>query len=89
MRIIPTNKMLFKFQYVSSSLCTFYNACIESIEHLFWECPYSQDLLVRLSTLLRDNSFKVTISKTEALLGISNSRPSTNLCNSLFIMIKF
>jgi len=38
-RIIPTNKMLFKFQYVSSSLCTFCNANIETIEHLFWECP--------------------------------------------------
>ena len=84
--IIPTNKIVLKVQYVSSSFCTFCNA---NIKHLFWECPCSQDLSVQLSTLLRDNSFNVTISKTEALRGMSNSRPLTNQCNFIFIVMNY
>jgi len=46
MRILPTNKLLYKFKYVKSNLCDFCNCQTKTIEHLLWEChilqPYGQ-----------------------------------------------
>ena len=37
-RNIATNKHLLKCKYVASSLCSFCNMAIETIDHLFWKC---------------------------------------------------
>ena len=34
-RILPTNNYLF----INSNLCDFWSISIETIEHIFWECP--------------------------------------------------
>ena len=38
-RILAVNEFLFKINYVSSPLCSFCDVCIETINHLFWDCP--------------------------------------------------
>ena len=68
MRIIPTNKLLYKFKLVNCSLCTFCNSTIESIEHLYWECNKIQPLCKILDILIASTTINITISKREALL---------------------
>ena len=89
MRIIPTNKMLYKFKYVSSSLCDFCSAAIESIEHLFWECSYIQPLWNELNKFIASKSINIVINKKDALLGITSINLHADICNSLIIIMKF
>lgn len=42
MRVIPTNLFLTKCRITDSSLCSFCNMEIETINHLFWECLHVQ-----------------------------------------------
>ena len=48
-RNIATNKYLLKCKYAESSLCTFCNMAVESIDHLFWECDLIQHFWNNLS----------------------------------------
>ena len=49
-RIITTNKYLFKCKLNSSNLCDFCVSHIETIEHLFRECPTIQHIWSQLLT---------------------------------------
>ena len=44
MRIVRTNKELFKFSLVNSTLCDFCSQTTETTYHLFWECSHTQEL---------------------------------------------
>ena len=59
-RNIATNKYLLKRNYIASSLCSFCNMAIETIEHLFWECVLIQYFWNKLFDLLIKYNFNVT-----------------------------
>ena len=89
MRIIPTNKLLLKYKLVESSLCSFCNTDIESIEHLYWECFETQKLWRELNVLIASKSLNIIISKQEALLGITKQSKFSNISNYLILIMKF
>ena len=51
-RIIPTNKFLHAIQLSDSSRCTFCKQETETIPHLFWLCPVTQQFLRRIDSEL-------------------------------------
>ena len=56
-RNIATNKYLLKCKYVASSLCSFCNMAIETLDHLFWECAITQYFWNKLFDLLSQYNF--------------------------------
>ena len=56
-RNIATNKYLLKCKYVPSSLCSFCNMAIETLDHLFWECFITQYFWNKLFDLLSQYNF--------------------------------
>jgi len=77
MRILPTNKLLYKFKYVNSNLCDFCNCQTETIEHLFWECHIIQPLWSNLNNLFKENSINYVIKKKDILLGLKSETALT------------
>ena len=53
-RIIPTNNWLFKCNLVNTKNCNFCKIHTETIEHLFWECPISKTLWLRVFEWLQN-----------------------------------
>ena len=56
-RNITTNKYLLKCKYTESSLCSFCNMAIETIDHLFWECHFVQYFWNKLFDFLSQHHF--------------------------------
>ena len=73
-KILPTNKWLFKCNLSVSPYCSFCHLCIESIEHLLWECTYSKNLWLKLQEWLDTPlGIKHNFTKEDTLLGNSDS----------------
>ena len=51
-----TNVKLLKWNMVNTDKCTFYNVEIETIEHLFWNCPTAKHLWNQVVQWLRDTT---------------------------------
>ena len=51
-RILPTNKFLNAVQLSTTNTCTFCKQEIETIMHLFWQCPITQSFLATIDTEL-------------------------------------
>ena len=67
-RNIATNKYLLKCKYVASSLCSFCNMAIETLDHLFWECSITQYFWNKLFDLLSQYNFNDIKNKFHILL---------------------
>lgn len=88
-RIIPTNKYLFKCKLNSSNLCDFCVSHIETIEHLFWECPTIQHIWSQLLTYLSTKSIHIQLTKQIALLGYFDNNKYSNVINNILIIMKY
>lgn len=85
-RTIATNYFLNKIQYTDNPNCTFCNINTETIEHLFWECTYVQQLL---NTLFKDKCNLYYVNKVNFILGIlDNALETYKAHNTLFLFIK-
>ena len=63
LRIIPTNKSLYKFKLVDSNLCDFCIMNIDSLKHMFWECNHVQHFWNQLQTFLnRINDMNISLN---------------------------
>ena len=89
MRILPTNVILFKYKYVNSNLCELCNCFIETIEHLFWECQITQNLLSSLNIFLTNNNINIAYNKRDILFGMSSNSPYSCMYNYLIIIMKY
>lgn len=69
-QIIPTNNWLFKCKLIDSKSCTFCNFQNESIDHLFWYCPNSKNLWLKLAEWLNIQPFTFK----QAILGDPNNQ---------------
>ena len=45
MGIVRTNKELFRFAIVNSTLCDFCGRIVDNVKHLFWDCEHTQAFL--------------------------------------------
>ena len=87
-RIILTNKLII-CKIVDSNLCDFCNNTIETIEHLFYDCHYSQILWNNISKYLNDKNIKVTFHRKKALLGITKMTQYSKQLNFIIITAKY
>ena len=60
-RLIPTNSYLSTIKMIDSDQCDFCKSSIESIEHLFFYCPFSQKLWVDFNELLSKAGLSVNV----------------------------
>ena len=89
LRIIPTNKYLYKCKIKPTNLCDFCNMEIETIEHLFWDCQKTQLLWNELNNFIASKSMNTVITKQEAFLGIHVIGKYSLICNFLILLMKF
>ena len=84
MQIVRTNDFLLKCKLVD-----FCNVHVETVQHLFWDCMYAQNLWQKLVDVLKskDNAFECYYKGI--LLGVSSGRPNDKLQNFVIICAKY
>ena len=87
MRIIPTNKTLFKYGIKNSNLCDICNMNIETLSHLFWECPRVQEFWNNISKLLQSVEININLNFETISLGISENTQNQRHKIGNFIII--
>ena len=60
MQIVRTNDFLLKCKLVQSNICDFCNMHVETVQHLFWECMYTQNFWQKLVDFLKSKDIDVT-----------------------------
>ena len=71
MRMIPTNKYLFKCKLAQFVLCNFCSMQEETNVHLFWQCWYIQDLWSKVQEKLTSNHIEIQMSYFNINFGVS------------------
>ena len=89
MRIVPTNKYLFKCKLVPSTLCDFCNSYIETVNHLFWECHNTQQFWSGLQSLLTNLNINITFDLLTITFGIKGKGLHNSLLNFIIISGKY
>ena len=89
MGIVRTNKDLFKFKLVNSSLCDFCGQSPEDIYHLFWGCHYSQIFWVSLANILSTCNIDVDINFANIALGIPALKQNKTPINYSLLLAKY
>ena len=89
MRIIPTNKYLFKCKLVPSTLCDFCNSYTETVNHLFWECQNTQQFWSELQSMLKDLNINITFNILNITFGIEGKGLQNALLNFIIISGKY
>lgn len=90
-RILPTNKFLHQIHLVDSSLCDFCTMQVETLRHIFWECPHIQHFWSHLDMFFASQNFNVTLNYQNISFGykyISNDQ-IMSIVNFIIILAKF
>ena len=83
-RIIETNLLLFKMKLKNSGLCSFCKNEIETLEHLFWFCQVSNNII--FSVFNKYGNFSSFLSCSNFILGFKER--NTTAINILFLFVK-
>lgn len=84
-RIIPTNSLLYKIKIKDTQLCTFCHVDEETIEHLFYDCPVTNQFWLSFIQKVKLYYSHINFTKDKILLGFK----SENLfINMIFIIAK-
>ena len=87
-RCIGTNNMLFRFNMLSSNLCTFCNENPETILHLFCDCKHVEKFWKDLELwLFRNCNIQITFSKNDICL-MKKMYKNQHLFNLIIILAK-
>jgi len=89
MRILPTNALLYKYKYVTSNICEQCNCFEETIEHMFWDCQITQNLLSNLNIFLANKNINIDYNKRDIMFGLSSNSPYSCMYNYLIILMKY
>ena len=83
--ILSLNYKLYKMKVISSPLCSFCNLENETIEHLFWNCTFTQDFWNQLGRELTMFDFSLLTEKS-VILGILSKE--SVLFNHILVIAK-
>lgn len=87
-RTLFTNSRLLKMKIVESGLCTFCLANRETLEHLFWECPFSRFIWESLKNGFESNlNIVFHLTCPFVLLGCNND-PHFDVINFCILLVK-
>ena len=89
MRIVRTNKDLFKFKLVNSTLCDFCYQHNETTYHLFWECSHVQELWRNIANIFRQNNIDIELNYSIVSLGILNQSYFYTPLNYITLIAKY
>ena len=91
-KYLPTNEKLFKYKLIESNTCDLCHLSIESIKHLFWDCPHSKTIWLQFSEWWTEvnGSSSLKISESVALFGTLNEVLNNQilLFNHMLLIIK-
>ena len=91
-RDVLTNNRLFHMGKVETTLCYICKLEIETIHHLYWECPNNKRLWERLKYYIEEKfTWKVLVDPIEMLMGIStldHTQPMPEVFNLLCLITK-
>jgi hypothetical protein len=87
-RCLVTNKYLFMCKIKDSDLCYFCNQKVETIEHLFFDCPIVKKIWFEICNIMpKELNFRKYVTRKAILLGITIGNYKT-LLNQLLIICK-
>lgn len=89
MQLIPTNIYLYRCKLTATNICDFCSMNVESIEHLFWECSYVQELWSNLSQFLKSKNIDVVFNLADICFGRTPNSTSYRCINYIIILCKF
>ena len=82
--------MLFKFEIVSCSLCSFCNSEEETPFHVFHDCTHTQNLWNQLQTHISENLVVPCLTPQSAMFGFINTQQENCvIINHLLLIFKF
>ena len=84
--ILGTNSLVSKITVSVNDRCTFCKSQIETIEHLFWECEKTQNLLVQFEALIETKQIQLNYNKQSFILGYSSRNINILLKNNQFLL---
>ena len=88
-RILGTQKLLHKIGISNSPLCLSCFSEVESLHHLFYDCPNVKNLWKELQTkILNSTGFLVNLSPTDILLGYTVCNNNSNAINQIILVTK-
>ena len=86
-RILATKSFLYKINLVNSPLCNFCNNDIETIEHVFVQCPRSKVFFQELKVYIQEKTeMLVHFSDKDILFGFLNT--NDKLYNTIMLLAK-
>ena len=88
MRIVPTNKYLMKCKILSSNLCDFCNSYVETLNHMYWECTYTQIFWNELKLYLTTAGIEITFNLEKITFGL-NEGPHKTVKNFITMNAKY
>ena len=80
---------LFKCELVMSNLCDFCNRYIETVTHLIWECPNSQQFWSELKTFLSNKNIVLTFNLFNITFGVEGKDVHNSLIHFIIICGKY
>ena len=86
-RILPTNKHLFTCKLKNSNLCDFCSSSIETIEHIFWECPITQDMGSQLVTFFNNRCILITLYIMDVYIGTDQYWNTDSIINVVLLLM--
>ena len=89
MRIVRTNKDLFKFSLANTTLCDFCGRRTECLHHLFWECEYTQGFWTQVSNTLKNLRLDINITFENISLGIPSLKQHKIPINYILMTAKY
>ena len=86
---ITNNNYLFTCKLKNSNLCDFCSSSIETIEHIFWECPITQHLWSQLVNFLNNRGIMKTINIMDVCIGTDQCRNHNSTINYALLLMKY
>ena len=87
-RIIPTNKLLYKYKIKPSNTCEFCSSYVETIEHIFWECATVQPIWNELKTLFIAVGIDINLTLKDVCVGTFQGGIDNEVINYIIILMK-
>ena len=87
-KILVTNKFLYQIKMIDSPNCCFCGNNEESIEHLFWHCPRTQQFIKEVTEKFQGMSISLNLTERNFILGYFPQNTS-NIIQFLILVAKY